>query len=91
MPLCGWCGRQTSEAREYQNGRSIMRLCCDCAREGIGQMSAELLHQSPPPPDDAIPGIPGWIKATAFLLLLIFLVPALLVLASWIQPVHHSL
>ena len=78
--MCGWCGRLTSQAKEYQNGSTVLRLCADCADNGIGRKSAELLHQQPPPPDDAIPVVAPWIKATAWLLLLITLVPVALAL-----------
>lgn len=85
MPLCGWCGRLTSQAREYQNGKSVIRLCADCAQNGIGKMSAQLLHPGPPPDDDAIPGVPGWIKATAVVLLLAIFVPVAMTLLAWLS------
>ena len=79
MALCGWCGRQTSRSKEFQNGNAVLRLCPDCADNGIGKTSARLLHQPPAPDDDAIPGIPGWIKLTAKVTLFAFLLPVLLI------------
>ncbi len=86
MALCGWCGRQTSRSKEYQNGKTVLRLCPDCARDGIGKLGAELLHQSPPPDDDAIPGTPRWIIYTALVLLATVLIPLVFVVMHFFRP-----
>ncbi|MBN9419232.1 hypothetical protein ABS71_17095 [bacterium SCN 62-11] len=83
MAICGWCGRQTSRSKEFQNGSAVLRLCPDCAENGIGRTSAQLLHQTPPPDDDAIPPTPRWILTTAKILLLSMLLPALYVVYLW--------
>lgn len=83
MALCGWCGRQTSRSKEFQNGKTLLRLCPDCAENGIGKTSALLLHQAAVPDDDAIPPTPGWIRATAKVTLFAFLLPLLLVVYWW--------
>lgn len=78
MPMCSWCGRLTSQPREYANGSTVLRLCPECA----GSQSAEKLVSSLPARGlaavvedrEEIPGAPGWIRWTAMLLLLTFLV-----------------
>lgn len=85
MAICGWCGRQTSRSKEFQNGKTLLRLCPDCADNGIGRTSAQLLHPGPPPDDDSIPPTAGWIRATAKVLLLTILVPLVYVLFCWVK------
>ena len=85
MALCGWCGRQTSRSKEFQNGKTVLRLCPDCAENGIGKTSALLLHQAPALDDDAIPGTPTWIQWTAKVTLFAFLLPVLLVVYWWLR------
>ena len=85
MATCGWCGRQTARSQEFHNGKSVLRLCPDCAENGIGQMSARLLHSTPLPDDDAIPPTAGWIVNTARLLLFAALFPLAYVLFHWLR------
>jgi hypothetical protein len=86
MPMCGWCGRLTAQAKEFQNGSTVLRLCAECAQHGIGRQSAELLRQAPPPDEDAIPGPPAWVRATALVVLVSVLLPVGLALWWWIYP-----
>ena len=85
MAICGWCGRQTSRSKEFHNGTAVLRLCPDCAENGIGQASAQLLHQTPPPDDDAIPPTPSWIVTTARVVLFSLLLPSLYVVWLWFR------
>lgn len=85
MAICGWCGRQTSRSQEFQNGKTVLRLCPDCAENGIGRTSAQLLHQTPPLDDDAIPSTPTWILGTASLLLLTTFIPLVYVVFLWVR------
>ncbi|MBS2040085.1 hypothetical protein JST97_34175 [bacterium] len=75
MGICGWCGRETSRSKEYNNGKAVLRLCPDCAENGIGKVSAQLLRQSPVVDEDAVPATPRWIVVTAAVLLASVLVP----------------
>lgn len=85
MAICGWCGRQTPRSKEFQNGKTVLRLCPDCAEKGIGRASAQLLHQGPPPDDDAIPATPAWIVTTAKVLLVSVLVPLVYLVFFWVR------
>lgn len=53
----------------------MLRLCPGCAESCAGL--AQVLHQTPAPDDDAIPSTPGWIVATAKVVLLALLLPVL--------------
>lgn len=83
MALCGWCGRQTSRSKEFQNGKTVLRLCPDCAESCTGL--AQVLHQTAPPDDDAIPGTPRWIVTTAKATLFALLFPLGLVVYWWVR------
>jgi len=83
MAVCGWCGRQTTESKECPNGSAVLRLCPDCASNGIGKTSARLLGSVPD--DDAIPSTPAWIRWTAKVTLFAFLLPVLLVVYCWLR------
>lgn len=75
--MCGWCGRLTAQPCEYANGATVLRLCPDCA----ASESARKLPRTLPvrglaaitEDENAIPGPPAWIRWTAIVVLLTFL------------------
>ncbi|MFN8609758.1 MAG: hypothetical protein U0931_19620 [Vulcanimicrobiota bacterium] len=85
MSVCGWCGRQTSRSKEYRNGPAVLRLCPDCAENGIGKVSAGLLNRTSTQDEDEIPARPAWVTLTAKILLASVMIPLLLVVIHFFR------
>lgn len=89
MPMCGWCGAVVSQQQvtELQNGPTMLRLCPQCTHSEEGSKLCRTLPRHTPrveyvhPDDEPRPQKP-WLKITAFVVLVAFVLPLVIALLA---------
>jgi hypothetical protein len=80
MPMCTWCGQVSPAVKVLQDGGTVVRICARCADRPNFQLSHEAVGVDPD--EEERPRFPGWIRATALLVLVALLIPSLMLLVS---------